>query len=72
MADISYDDLDPQDTDSFMDLRYKQILSIQASSAVVLGTAGSVAAPQTTDSALQLEVKLLESLRELQAALETA
>lgn len=69
MADISYVDLDPQDTDSVLDLRYKQILSVQACTTAALGVAGAVATPQDTDSILQLEVKLLESIRELQASL---
>lgn len=68
MAAITYADLDPQDTDSITILRNKQILAIQACTDAI-GT-GTVAAPQDTDSVAQLEVKLLESIRELQAALE--
>ena len=69
MAAITYDDLDPQDNDSVLTLKIKEILSIQASSAAILGQAGTVEAPQDTDSWAQLEAKYLASIREMQAAL---
>lgn len=73
MAAVTFDDLDPQDTDSVLILKQKRILTIRASAKEILGGNGDTDIdPDDGDSWTILDRKELEAERELQAAIEAA
>lgn len=70
MAAITYANLAPQDTDSALDLKYKELLNIRASSKTVLGTNGDTTLdPDTADSWQTVQNKVQSALVELKVAL---
>lgn len=72
MADITYEDRDPQDTDSSLDLKLKQLLTVLACIEAQTGSPAVTEPPQDGpdgDSSTDLDIKLLTALRELEAAL---
>lgn len=69
MAAVTYANLAPQDTDSTLDLKYKELLNIRASSKAVLGTNGDTSLdPDTADSWQTIQSKVLSALVELKTA----